>query len=218
MEKAGSDSPIDFRLDQKLSGKEIVRAYVEAFLASAEVESALSSAGMQTFDVSVLSSDEDLTALTKRSSLIASRLLVAHEPAACKQHEINVKDQDYTEETYSKIFTDIRCPDVQSLANWLMDVVPLIRSGRVIYLPTIRESSQFSEGGSFDYQDKPIGPQAFDVFLRDGKATTLVSDARLAGQMLIPLMRLELPFIEGTELARLFPHYRRRRRFTCGNA
>jgi hypothetical protein len=197
-----SSSFINFNPSRDLDSREIVLEYFNAYVESKEMQSAISSVKSRSFDVSVLSSDDDLTMLTKRSSLITSRLLLAHDPTLSKKHTI-WEDSESDNENVWDTTRDIRCPDIQRLADWLLDCAPLLRSGQVVYLPAMVESVYNANHQDYDFEDVPVGPRspvAFDVFLRDGKAATLVGDSRLASRMFIPLMHLDLPSIEGTSM------------------
>jgi hypothetical protein len=200
----------------KFSSKESAERHVERYLKAVSGLTELvelrsnSTAG---FEVSIVTSDADLSSITRRASLIASELIVAHansgirSPIWSEEIRRGGSHQDLFEDNYS-----IDCPSVSRLGEWLSAVAPLLRAGRLIYFPHIHKQQTIVDSRRFENLDQTghnediyRSRSLMDIVMRDGRVISLRDDARIGSRLLVPLLTVDLPYIEGTSL-RDFAH------------
>jgi hypothetical protein len=197
----------NFMIDKSWDDKHVISEYSDAFLESRQSEPTTTKG----HEVSVISADADLSAITKRSSLIASHLILAHDKEISRRHQfavIHTQEGDPGESENLEFYEQSRsilCPDYRSVANWIRAAAPLIRSGRSIYFPQLTKTEYQPNADRYNYQDLPLFDEttftSFDLLSRGDQAIGLVDSPGIASQMMLPLLRLDLPYIEGTSLA-----------------
>jgi hypothetical protein len=145
------------------------------------------------FNVSVVSSDPDLDGLTRKGTLIASHLVLAHDESAplhrVDRHVLGTR-RDASEPTYY-----IQCPDLERLGRWLSDVVPLLDSGAITYMPRVQR--KFEYGPPF----KPVFRSTdWELLLANGRLTQAVDSVGLGGRTMIRLLDVDIPVLENVGL------------------
>lgn len=105
----------------------------------------------------------------------------------------------------------MRCPDLGELGKWLVQAEPLLRAGLAWYLPSYTVSRGQSRtvfgNGRTETDREPDHqvnvPSALDFLLQTGRAVS-ESTARpphsLKGDVVRPVLTMDLPFLEGVEL------------------
>jgi hypothetical protein len=183
------------------SAERNVQRYLRTISGSAEFRDLKSLHGGG-FDVSVATSDADLSSITKRAALIASELIVSHTPTGRMTPLPDSYQEPGPLTDWSEFWQKIDCPSVTRLGEWLSDVAPLIRAGRLIYYPHANEEEYNVDAGRQEpeWTDIYRHDLLMDVVMRDGKAITSRKDATIGSRIFIPLLQVDLPYIEGTSL------------------
>ncbi|MFH8368328.1 hypothetical protein [Streptomyces sp. NPDC018031] len=165
----------------------------------------------------------DLSTLTKRSALVADTLLLSHGDTGARhcvipelrdhsrQHPVSahpaldsltISTRDTTQAVHMK------CPDLPSLGRWITDAEPLLRAGLAWYLPTywVTDETTWSPGlaggpgvrrsvrTAYDM------PSPLDFLVRHGRVVGEFDASPVASQVVRPVLRIDLPFIEGVTL------------------
>lgn len=176
-----------------------------------------------------LSIGDDFDELTKRVALISDTLLISHDWAG-KYYELDVQDIDPTrppdghlisfshggsvemhrewgrkqdEQTsqYNRTTTyGMHCPDLAELGRWLLETEPLLKAGLAWYLPSYSFSTSETEHGVRGPWSKLEQVEAIDYLIRDGRAVDASGAEPIKSQLVRPILRIDLPFIEGVNL------------------
>jgi hypothetical protein len=112
----------------------------------------------------------------------------------------------------TKYMYGIYCPNLAELGKWILDAEQLLKSGLTWYLPTysifeyeiptfIRQDRRY---GKQEYEFEDIGIagkiKAIDYLIRDGRAVDASGAEPIKSQLVRPVLRIDLPFIEGVNL------------------
>lgn len=185
-------------------------------------------ASRSTFDVAVLTDGEALDSLTKRTSLIADRLVLAHSTSG-NRIALPVRTQRRPagdlSDWYRKQRVSVRVPITSSshskttappgvvrLATYLQGIMPFILTEQLTYFPNL-------DVQEYDYDDSPDslgwGRMGMGDPVNDERATLRhFTDFVVAGRRILqdesaslvrrrlvtPILELNLPIIEGTSL------------------
>lgn len=170
----------------------IVKRYVRAYIA-ADADKEISTDG-SAYNVSVVTLDRDFDAFVKRTTLIASHLAIGHDNGGSEHCLYSEPAPNGSNGFY------IHCPDLVALGKMLRHAEPLVRKGKLTYVPAVYTRFQ-------ELNDHPLpqGPNfrmtsSFDLLLKGGVLTQLSSDISLGSRLAIPLMRLNLPILENVSL------------------
>jgi hypothetical protein len=182
------------------------------------------------FYVGLATEGTDLAGLTKRVTLISETLLLSHygtgeyvqlgeygrrrvNPEARALYRADLADaMDFREDMRSLGFDDftvegnsrastygMRVPDISDLGKWLVDGEPLLRSGLAWYLPSYLTGEQGTSFGGWDGRE-PSDFTAIDYLVRDGRAIDASGAEPIKGELVRPILTMDLPFIEGVGL------------------
>lgn len=175
---------------------------------------------LSNFHIGLGSADGDLDRLTKRGVLVADSLLLAH-GRSFPQHTVaglsrrteifNPFEQPYvdpnliyegTTVTESSEGLSMHCPDLEKLGGWLVDVEPLLTSGLAWYLPTysISSSESCSLPSTRDRYEEQLVPSILDFLVRNGRIVEEYTTQPVKSQMVRPVLRIDLPFVDGVGL------------------
>ncbi|MFB9686069.1 hypothetical protein [Amycolatopsis plumensis] len=95
----------------------------------------------------------------------------------------------------------MRCSDLEGLGRWLLDAQPLLKAGVAWYLPSY---TTFSYRRSWRGEECEVEPElptsAIDFLVRDRRAVNASGVEPIKSQLVRPVLRVELPFIEGVGL------------------
>ncbi|GAB2881651.1 hypothetical protein [Streptomyces mayteni] len=96
----------------------------------------------------------------------------------------------------------MRCPDLDALGGWIRDSEPLLTAGLAWYLPSYSTGGYRTVAGvrQYDPGANPRRHEAIDYLIRDGRAVDASGAEPIKSQLIRPLLRAELPFIQGVSL------------------
>jgi hypothetical protein len=94
----------------------------------------------------------------------------------------------------------MHCPDLAELGRWLLEAEPLLKAGLAWYLPSYAFSTSETENGVKGPRTKPEQVKAIDYLVRDGRAVDASGAEPIKSQLVRPVLRMDLPFIEGVNL------------------
>jgi hypothetical protein len=96
----------------------------------------------------------------------------------------------------------MHCPDLNGLGKWILDTEPLLSAGLAWYLPSY-SFSHYETVDGVRVQD-PFRPseqlKVIDFLLRDGRMVDATGAEPIKSQLVRPVLRAELPFLEGLAL------------------
>jgi hypothetical protein len=156
------------------------------------------------------SSSDDFNELTKRATLISDTLLLSHDWAG-EYHRLGEREKQ-TKLAPSvgsvgwhvpdrKTNYGMHCPNLGGLGRWILDAEPLLKAGLVWYLPSYSISRyEIQPGGTLTPISKLEQVEAIDYLIRDGRAVDASGAEPLKSQLVRPVLRIDLPFIEGVNL------------------
>ncbi|MCZ7435134.1 hypothetical protein O7598_01890 [Micromonospora sp. WMMC241] len=175
------------------------------------------------FDVSVASLDQDLSFLTKRATLVTGKLILS-QPGGATRYLANRERCMRCGEDPARCGRDCRfedvqiddlyaeCEDLERLGAYLRDCAPLLESGQLVYFPqTSRRShlesrapdaqstsSPFDSVGRIELGDHP--DRTLDLIVKGHRVVDVPSGDPVKARLVTPLLRLDLPMLEGTSL------------------
>jgi hypothetical protein len=172
-------------------------------------------------------SSKDFERITKRTALISDTLLLSHDWTEW-YHELGVQRikpthrtlesyfaRSLTNPTIIKIEVDdpgynwtemygMHCPSLGELGRWILDVEPLLKAGLVWYLPSYSLATFNTVDGVRQQSYNQLEQvKAIDYLIRDGRAVDASGAEPIKSQLVRPVLRVELPFIEGVSLRTL---------------
>jgi hypothetical protein len=173
-----------------------VKHYVEAYLATG-VDKEFSTKG-DAYNISVVTLDRDFDSFVKKSTLIASQLAICHDSRMGESLLFSERRRRHYNQYYIG-------RDIADLGRLLLDVEPLIRTGKVLYIPDVyarlEATVSLAKLRVGDPQTGLNSPKtAFDLMLKGGRLTQLASDMSLGPRLAIPLMRLQVPVLDDVSL------------------
>lgn len=156
--------------------------------------------------------------VTKRAALISDTLLLSHDWTE-KRHHLGAwnvgcapdplpsgKHGIMPMEAYSPFDDDsghvfnrtygMHCPSLFALGRWILDAEPLLKAGLAWYLPSyssIRNRQQHILA-------RPERVRVIDYLATDGRAVDASGAEPIKSQLVRPVLRIELPFIDGVNL------------------
>jgi hypothetical protein len=139
----------------------------------------------------------DMSRLTRRSSLVSNTLLLSHRGADTQEAGLRVGDD-----------LAIAVPDIDALANWILDCEPLLKAGLAIYIPSYRVVNHPIELDIQEIMDSPhyrLGGTLRDLprsLLGTARRAVSESDSLPAENELIrPIVHIaDLPFVDNVSL------------------
>ncbi|MFJ2647937.1 hypothetical protein ACIO1C_14535 [Streptomyces sp. NPDC087420] len=149
--------------------------------------------------------------LTKRAALVSETLLLSHGHGGTP-HRVgssmwappgasNGAQGDGMGWRYSTTEYGIYCPDLDRLGGWILDAEDLLRAGPVWYMPECWTTSQYIRGTEQpDPHRAPLPTGVIDYLVRDGRAVDASGEQPLKSQVVRPVLRMDLPFVEGVDL------------------
>lgn len=195
-----SQSLVEILVDEKLSSRS--RFYV----------------GLSTGDGSPTFDD-----LTKRTALISDTLLLSHDWTG-RFHQIGVQEYPggngfpyvpadrqfaFANATLGPLHGEtndltkmygMHCPSLAGLGQWILDAKPLLKAGLVWYLPSYSTSSYETIRGNRIPPGEVKQVKAIDYLIRDGRAVDASGAEPIKSQLVRPVLRADLPFVEGVNL------------------
>ncbi|MFD9076708.1 hypothetical protein [Streptomyces lasiicapitis] len=176
------------------------------------------------FHIGFEATDGDFATLTKRSALVAETLLLSHRgTGSC--HSIfprrTTSTTNYpvganlslsglalsTRESTSAVY--MTCRDLNALGQWITDAEPLLKSGLAWYMPDywVDGESTVSPRGPGASSVRTIRrdeshdiPSYLDFLVQDGKVVGEFDASPVASQVVRPVLRIDLPFVDGVTL------------------
>jgi hypothetical protein len=172
-----------------------VERYVKAYLKEG-IDKVLLVNG-SAFNVSVVTLDRDFGPFVKKSTLIASQLAIGHDSRTRATRLYGeITSHNTTDYGWNNYY--INCPALADLSRLLLDAEPLIRIGKVAYVPTVY--TRYEDSDRLGSEGLSLPKTVFDLLLKGGRLTQLSSDISLGSRLTIPLMRLNLPILENVSL------------------
>jgi hypothetical protein len=176
--------PLEFleppRLEPQWVAKEYGRLMWDAVTENVRDAESLS---RSRFNVGIAADVRDLEFLTKRATLVSDTLLLSD---SWTGRHIPLTD---------------RCSDLEGLGHWLLDAKPLLKAGVAWYLPSY---TTFSYRRNWRGEKSEVEPEqptaAIDFLVRDRRAVDASDVEPIKSQLVRPVLRAELPFIEGVGL------------------
>ncbi|MGH3843497.1 MAG: hypothetical protein ACRDS0_18940 [Pseudonocardiaceae bacterium] len=150
-----------------------------------------------------LSTGDNFDELTKRTVLVSDTLLLSHDWAGEYHH---LAKNSHFMDVGGPVGPDfgtmcgIHCPNLAELGRWILDVEPLLKAGLVWYLPSYSTSAYVGDEISLNPADKPKQAKAIDYLIRDGRAVDASGAEPIKSQLVRPVLRIDLPFIDGVNL------------------
>jgi hypothetical protein len=151
--------------------------------------------------------------LTKRVTLISDTLLLSHDWTG-KYHHLNTDTQYVPAESYAgqRVYRPgsekrygMHCPSLAGLGRWILDAEPLLKAGLVWYLPSYSVSTAKVDAPAHaEWKKGPFSEaeqvKAIDYLIRDGRAVDASGAEPIKSQLVRPVLRIDLPFVEGVNL------------------
>ncbi|ONI81312.1 hypothetical protein ALI144C_22620 [Actinosynnema sp. ALI-1.44] len=104
-------------------------------------------------------------------------------------------DREHLEENYG-----MYCPSLDELGRWILDAEPLLEAGLVWYLPSYAIAKHRVTNRVTSSIEKLTRVWAVDYLIRDGRAVDASGADPVKSQLVRPIIRMDLPFIEGVSL------------------
>jgi len=86
------------------------------------------------------------------------------------------------------------------LGQWILDAELLLRAGLVWYLPSYGTAKYRTKDGVRTALDKVARATPVDYLIRDGRAVDASGAEPIKSQLVRPVLRIDLPFLEGVGL------------------
>ncbi len=176
--------------------------------------------------LSIGGTGQDLDDITKRASLISDTLLLSHDEFASYRDIGEISSEDgvvvpagaggvpvswdaYMElsrqryriqRNYLSSRYGIYCPDLNLLGQWILDAELLLRAGLVWYSPSYGTAEYRTEDGVRTALGKVARVTPVDYLVRDGRAVDASGAEPIKSQLVRPVLRIDLPFLEGVGL------------------
>lgn len=103
-----------------------------------------------------------------------------------------------------KLSWGMNCFNLAELGRWILDAEPLLKAGLAWYLPSYAqlwfEQDEWGPDRQRTNQIGPIQTRAIDYLVKDGRAVDGSGAEPIKSQLVRPVLRMELPFIEGVSL------------------
>lgn len=171
------------------------------------------------FYVGLSLGDDDLADITKRVALVSDTLLLSHE-SSHRFHEVGIHSRFGLSHSARvpgdspsyDLWYGIHCPSMAALGRWVLDAEPLLTAGLAWYLPrftTIDRNVLDGEPGDtltrngirwWTLREAERRDRVIDYLVRDGRAVDSSGAEPLKGQCVRPILRIDLPFIDGSSL------------------
>lgn len=112
------------------------------------------------------------------------------------KRQVAAWNRDHLEDMYG-----MYCPNIDDLGRWILDAEPPLKAGLVWYLPSYAIARYRTIGGreSLD-KVKTKNFAVIDYLVRDGRAVDASGAEPIKSQLVRPVLRIDLPFIEGVNL------------------
>jgi hypothetical protein len=174
--------------------------------------------------LSIGDASQDLDNITKRASLISDTLLLSHDESG-SYRDIGAISRDESvdwipagaggvavprdvfmelsrqrERNHLSTAYGIYCPDLDMLGQWILDAEPLLSAGLVWYLPSYGTAKYRTTDGVRTALDKVAQVTPVDYLIRDGRAVDASGANPIKSQLVRPILRIDLPFLEGVGL------------------
>ncbi|MEH1130726.1 hypothetical protein [Micromonospora sp. CPCC 206061] len=169
--------------------------------------SPFSTAGCR-FNIGFMGEPGDRSDLTKRGVLVSDTLLLSDVNGRTVRHAGTYNrfadpTSDISEEP-SRHWTDvyIGCDDLADLGQWILDCRDLLRQGLLAYLPAYL-TSDYRARGSFwttEWQEPIRESEIVTYLVRDRIATVLGAEDPIVSQLVHPILRIELPYVDGVNM------------------
>ncbi|MFI5891806.1 hypothetical protein ACIA5D_17000 [Actinoplanes sp. NPDC051513] len=212
------------RSEQRRDLEEVATSYGKFLWAQrAKLESELSRSRF-CVALSIGDTAQDLDNITKRASLISDTLLLSHDEsgsyrdigAISREESVEwipagaggvavpqdvfmelsrQRDRNHLSTAYG-----IYCPDLDMLGQWILDAELLLRAGLVWYLPSYGTAKYRTKDGVRTALDKVARVTPVDYLIRDGRAVDASGANPIKSQLVRPVLRIDLPFLEGVGL------------------
>lgn len=105
-------------------------------------------------------------------------------------------ERDHLEDIYG-----MYCPNIDDLGQWILDAEPLLKAGLVWYLPSYAIARYRTIGGTRSLDKDEIQHfSVIDYLVRDGRAVDASGAEPIKSQLVRPVLRIDLPFIDGVSL------------------
>jgi hypothetical protein len=210
--------PLEFleppRLEPQWVAKEYGRLMWDAVTENVRDAESLS---RSRFNVGIAADVRDLEFLTKRATLVSDTLLLSdswtgrHIPLTDRRHRLDAGNTrlrnagltalDALLQSGKNVQVGMRCSDLEGLGHWLLDAKPLLKAGVAWYLPSY---TTFSYRRNWRGEKSEVEPEqptaAIDFLVRDRRAVDASDVEPIKSQLVRPVLRAELPFIEGVGL------------------
>jgi hypothetical protein len=94
------------------------------------------------------------------------------------------------------------CPSLDELGRWILDAESLLAAGLVWYLPNYAIATYgITDGVRAPFDKDKVRPVAvIDYLTRDGRAVDASGAEPVKSQLVRPVLRIDLPFVEGVNL------------------
>jgi hypothetical protein len=163
------------------------------------------------FNVGVYLSKADMGVPTKRVTLISDTLLLTHEPGGSHHHIETWRHVpnngsvemggtgggDYCSPSM-EVLSGVYFHDINAVGRWILDSEPLLKAGLAWYLPNYTRASR--EYGLVQNSSKHFEFGGVDYIVRDRQVIDSSGATPIKSQVVRPVMRIDLPFIEGVSL------------------
>lgn len=145
-------------------------------------------------NIALAASAEDVERLTRRGILTAESLLLATGNDGAPRHFEDTYNMAHAGETAGANY--VMCSDLERMGNWLIDCEQLIVGGLALWLPKyeVRGPTYASSRRS------ALVELLSDQIARHRIATWLGESDPLLNRLIHPVLRIELPYIDGTSL------------------
>jgi hypothetical protein len=158
-------------------------------------------------------SSDNFDELTKRTVLISDTLLFSHDWTG-EYHHLGTDTQYVPAESYvgqrvyrpgSEKKYGMHCPSLAGLGRWILDAEPLLKAGLAWYLPSYSISTAKVDAPVYgEWKTGPFSEakqvKAIDYLIRDGRAVDASGAEPVKSQLVRPVLRIDLPFVEGVSL------------------
>lgn len=144
--------------------------------------------------------------LTKRAVLVSDTLLLSHDWTGEYHHLDGWRSHGYTgtpvdvSASGSISRYGMHCPSLAELGRWILDAEPLLKAGLAWYLPSYSVSWSETTAGIATRINEAEQAKAIDYLIRDGRAVDASGAEPIKSQLVRPVLRIDLPFIEGVNL------------------
>lgn len=153
-------------------------------------------------NISLLSRDDALDDITRKSMLLTDTTLFGHDPKSVSKIQFDHKYRgvyrggDFGHDFYY----NAHCPNLSLIGKWLINCKPLLESGDLFYYPKLEIKSVFGNFFERDPEYTYFENHLFDAVIESQKLLGCYTTNILKNRFIETILSLDIPYIKNVNL------------------